>query len=442
MPAIIPVGSGLDSQIVVKDEATYGIAPALTSGIDSFEFKSETMELKKTTVEGEGLAPGRVYRRTKRRVLTNYDVTGDINMELPTRNLGYWLRYMLGDFADTPQQMGTTGVYQTVFQPVSTQFGHSFTLQKGVPTADNATVEPFTYVGNKLSGWEIGASVGAIATLTLHLDGRNELAGAGNGDPLNGSVPGLATWNGPTNLLGMSVFHFREATLFTGGTPTLGGGITLSPPAVPASGTPQANATGQNVWVTTTGGTVTAVTVTGPGAPAPLVANGSILLPPNCSITLTYSAPPTWTWKQAIVSLAGEAAAGNVKDVTVSGSYSLDASRIFVGTNGFKAQQIENGYRALSGSFTVEWLSSQAFYNAFAADTTNSLQLTFTGAIGGTSGANTYLLDIIIPNIKFEGESPKVPGPAVVTQAMNFTGYDDETTVPIQITYQSEDTSF
>ena len=442
MPAIIPVGSGLDAQIVVKDEATYGIAPALTSGIDSYEFKSETMELKKTTVEGEGLAPGRVYRRTKRRVLTNYDVTGDINMELPTRNLGFWLRYMLGDFADTPQQMGTTGVYQTVFQPVSTLFGHSFCLQKGVPTADNATVEPFSYVGNKLTGWEIGASVGAIATLTLHVDGRNELAGAGNGDPLNGSVPGLATWNGPTNLLGMSVFHFREATLFTGGTPTLAGGITLSPPGVPASGTPVANSTGQNVWVTTTGGTVTAVTVTGPGAPAPLVANGSILLPPNCSITLTYSSPPTWTWKQAIVSLAGETAAGNVKDITVSQSLSLDAARIFVGTNGFKAQQIENGYRALSGSFTVEWLSSQAYYNAFSADTTNSLELTFTGPIGGTSGANTYLLDIIIPNIKFEGESPKVPGPAVISQAMNFTGYDDETTVPIQITYQSEDSAF
>ena len=435
----IPVGSGLASQIVVKDEATFGVAPALTSGINSYEFKSDTLELKKTTVEGEGLAPGRVYRRAKRRVLTNYDLNGDLVMELPTRNFGWWLRHMIGDFTETPTQVGVSGIYQTVFQPVSTLKGHSFCMQKGVPAADNAAVEPFTYVGCKVTGWEIGVATGAIGSFTLHIDGRNELAGTGNGDPLNGAVPSLATWAGPTSGLGMSVFHFRQAQLFTGGTPTLSGGGTITPPAVPASGTPQTNTTGQNIWVTTTGGTVTAVTVTGPGAPPALTGNGSILLPPACSITLTYSAAPTWTWKQAIVSLAGETAAGNIKDVTVTATQNFDTNRIFVGTQGFKAEQIENAYRALAGSFTIEWLSSEAMYNAFAADTTTSLQLTFTGATVSTSN---YLLDIIIPNIKLEGESPKVPGPSVITQQVPFTGYDDETTVPIQVTYQSEDTTF
>ena len=439
MPGIVPVGSGLAAQLVVKDEVTYGVAPSLTSGVNSYEMKSETLELKKTTVDGEGMAAGRVFHRTKRRVLTNYDMTGDIVMELPTRNLGWWLRHMVGDYTETPAQIGSSGIYQTVFQPVSTLKGHSFTAQKGVPAADNATVEPFTEVGCKLTGWEINVATGAIGALTLHVDGRNELAGTGNGDPLNGSVPALATWNGPTTGLGMGVFHFREATLFTGGTPTLAGGGTISPPAVPASGTPQTNTTGQNIWVTTTGGTVTAVTVTGPGAPAALSGNGSILLPPNCSITLTYSAAPTWTWKQAIVSLAGETAAGNIKDITVTGGFSLDANRVFVGTSGFKSEQIENGYRALGGSFTVEWLSAEAMYNAYAADTTTSVQLTFTGPTVSTSN---YLLDIIIPNIKLDGESPKVPGPAVITQAVPFTGYDDETTVPLQITYQSEDITF
>ena len=363
MPTI-PVGSGLAAQIVAKDETTYGVAPSLASGIDSFEFKSETLELKKTTVEGEGLAGGRVYRRTKRRVLTNYDVNGDVVMELPTRNLGFWLRYMVGDFTETPTQIGVTGIYKAVFQPKSTQFGHSFTLQKGVPAADNATVEPVTYVGGKLTGWEIGVATGAIGSLTLHCDGRNELAGAGNGDPLNGSVPGLATWAPVTTGLGMSVFHFRQAALFSGGTPTL-----------------------------TTG----------------------------------------------VVSLVGATALGNVKDATIMQSFSYDTNRIFVGSNGYKNEPIENGFRAPTGSLTVEWLSNEALYNAYAADTTTSLQLTFTGATVSTSN---YLLDIIIPNIKLEGETPKVGGPQVVTQAVPFTGYDDETTVPLQITYQSEDTTF
>ena len=432
----IPVGSGLAAQLVVKDEATYGVAPSLTSGIDAFEFKSDTLELKKTTVEGEGLAAGRVYRRTKRRVLTAYDLNGDINMELPTRNLGFWLRYMVGDFSETPAQIGVTGVYKTVFQPTNTMFGHSFCVQKGVPTADNATVEPFTYVGNKLTGWEIAVSTGSIGALTLHTDGRNELAGAGNGDPLNGSVPALTNWVPVTQGLGMSVFHFRQATLFTGGTPTLVAGATITPPAVPASTTVQQNTTGRNVLVTISAGTVTFVFVNGAQVGT---GDGTYTLPANGNISITYSSPPTWTWAQAVVSLSGEAAAGNVKDVTIAHNFAYDNNRIFVGTQGFKSEQIENNFRSLSGSFNVEWLSSEAFYNAYAADTTTSLQLTFTGATVSTSN---YLLDIIIPNIKLGGESPKVPGPAVITQAVPFTGYDDETTVPLQVTYQSEDVTF
>lgn len=435
----IPVGSGLAAQLVVKDEATYGVAPSLASGINSYEFKSDTLELKKTAVEGEGLAAGRVFRRTKRRVVTNYDVNGDIVMELPTRNLGWWLRYMIGDFSNpAPLELATSGIYRTVFQPVSTQFGHSFCVQKGAPAVD-ATVEPFTYVGGKLSGWQLSVATGAIASLTLHVDGRNELAGPdnSNGDPLNATTPPLATWVPVTQGLGMSVFHFREAVVYTGGTPTMAGGArVLTPPTVPANNAVITNTTGTNAWVTITGGTVTAVTVNGEQV---LTGDGSCYLPSNGTISLTYSAAPTWTWDQAIVSLAGSTAAGNIKDVSVGQSYAFDTNRIFVGTSGFKDEQVENGYRGTTGSMTVEWLSSEAYYAAYAKDTTTSIQLTFTG---DTVGGQTYLLDIIVPSIKLEGESVKVPGPAVLTQAVNWTGYDDEATVPIQVAYQSEDIAF
>lgn len=432
----IPTGSGLSTQLVAKDESTYGVAPSLTSGVDSFEINSDSLELKKTVVQGMGLAAGRVYPRTKRRVLTNYDAGGSLPMDLPTRNLGFWLRYMIGAFSQTPSQIASTGIYQTVFQPVTTQFGHSFTIQKGVPATD-ATVQPFTYVGGKLTQWEIGVATGALASLNLTVDARNELAGAGNGDPLNGSVPALAFWNVPTNGLGLSVFHFREATLFSGGTPTLGAGILLvSPPAVPATTVAAVNPYGMNAWVTISAGTLTSVVVNGVqvGTTA-----GSYLVPSGGSISITYSVAPTWVWHQAVVTLAGETAIGNVKDVTIQKQYSYDSERIFVGSSGYKSEPIENGFRSITGSLTAEFTSGEALYNAFAADTTTSLQLTFTGP---TVSSSNYLLDIIIPNIKFEGESPKVPGPSVVTLAANFTGLDDETTVPIQVTYQSEDVTF
>lgn len=358
----INVGSGLSSQIVATAEATYGVAPSL-AGARSYEFGNESLELKKTTVQGEGLAAGKLYPRTKRRVLTMYDVNGSVSMDLPTRQMAFWAQFMVGSFGQslaTPTQISTSGIYKSVHVP-GTLAGHSFCLQKGVPAVD-ATVEPFTYVGCKLASWSLAVSSGAIATLTLNIDGRNELAGAGNGDPLNGSVPTLATFATPTTGLGESVFHFREATLYTGGTPTLASGIT---------------------------------------------------------------------------SLVGETAAGNVKDCTIQHAVGLENQRIFLGSTGYKAEQLENAMRAITGSFTVEWLSSEAMYNAFAADTTTSLQLTF---VGSTVSTSNYLFDIIVPNIKLDGESPKVGGPGVVTQAVQFTGADDEATTPIQITYQSEDT--
>lgn len=359
---MVAVGSGLAAQMVATAEATYGVAPSLASA-RSYEFKTENLELKKTAVVGEGLAAAKVYRRTRRRVLTVYDANGTVSLDLPTRQMAFWAQFMLGSFGQalaTPTQVATSGIYKSVHQP-GAMGTHSFCLQKGVPATDG-TVLPFTYTGCKLASWEIAASVGSIGSLTLNIDARNELGGAGNGDPLNGSVPALAAFATPVTGRGLELFHFKQAAIFTGGTPTLTAGI---------------------------------------------------------------------------VSLAGATAAANVKDVTIQHDFSYDNNRYFVGSAGFKSEQIENDYRNIGGSFTVEWLSGAAMYNAYAADTTTSLQLTFTGPTVSTSN---YLFDIIIPNIKLNGESPKVGGPPVVTQTLSFDGLDDEATTPMQIIFQSEDT--
>lgn len=474
MPTI-PVGSGLATQVVVKDETTYGVAPSLTSGVDSFEIQSETLELRKTAVQGEGLAAGHVYRRTKRRVLTNYDVAGDIKMEVPTRNLGFFLRYMIGDFAEVPTQIASSGIYKTVLQPKTGMFGHSFTLQKGVPAVD-ATVLPFTEVGLKIVGWEVSVATGGIAQMTLTMDGRNELAGAGNGDPLNGSIPPLATFLTAQTGRGLEMFHFRQATLFSGGTPTLS---PIAPPAAPglsnatSGGTVAAGtytvkvtytgaygetiASAQAQTTTTTGAST--ITITSPasvggatgwyayvsqvGQTSPLTRQQVAGSPTAIGTNLTLTAPPTSTGLPAptvdttgIVSLTGSTALANVKDVKIAQTMTFDTSRMFIGNNGFKGEQIEQGYRNPTGNATIEWQSSQAIYNAYSADTTTSLELTFTGP---TVNGQTYLLDFILPSIKFDGESPKVAGQQVVTQATPFTVLDDEATVPIQVIYQSED---
>lgn len=361
------VGAGLAAQLVALAEATYGVAPTFTTP-RTYEFKSESLELKKNTVQGQGLhgASGTLplYDRTARRVVTTYTGGGNITLDLPGNQLGFWLQNMIGSYGQTlatPTQISTTGVYTQVHQPGSLQ-GHSFACQVGVPATDG-TVEPKTHVGCKIESWTLSVEVNQIAQLALTLDSRNELMGAnaGDGDPLNVTTPALAT---PAYTSGMQLFHFREGTLYSGGTPTVTSGV---------------------------------------------------------------------------VSLVGEAAVGNVKKASVQHQVSVDKERYFLGSSGFKAEQLENGFRKVSGSFDIEWLSSEAMYNAFAADTTTSLELKFVGPIIGTSGSNTMLLTVIVPNVRLEGESAKVGGPAVINQTVPWTGLDDQATTQIQFIYQSTD---
>jgi|HubBroStandDraft_2_1064218.scaffolds.fasta_scaffold01875_10 hypothetical protein len=70
-------------------------------------------------------------------------------------------------------------------------------------------------------------------------------------------------------------------------------------PAVPASGTPQNNTSGVPVVVTLSGGTITAVAISGvtQSVNGSNTIAGSFVVPAGGSITLTYSVAPTWVWQ-------------------------------------------------------------------------------------------------------------------------------------------------
>jgi hypothetical protein len=390
------VSSGISSQLVLTQETlngsgTYGLCVSTTSPTPPwrpFEFKSESLALKKTTVQGQGLHAGGLFDRASRRVLTNYDAGGTISLDLPNRNLHMLLQHMTGSPQSTvtgitgsnisiPVQLGTTGAYASYHSPGNTG-GMSLNIQKGVPTVDatGTTIEPFTYTGAKISDWEISCEVGAIVQLALTIDARNECGGGStNGDLVQTTVPSLVAFS-EAGLQGtatsgaftdpLSVFHFRQGTLFQ---PT---GFAVS------------------------------------------------------AGKLTYT--------------QGSALA-NIKSASFKETKSFDSARYFIGSAGFKAEQIENNFRSLTGSMVAEFLSAETYYNAFATDSTTSLQLQFIGGQAGTAGSNSDTLIITFPNIKLDGESPQIGGPGVVTENVAFTGLDDNATVPYQIQYFSSDSA-
>jgi len=68
---------------------------------------------------------------------------------------------------------------------------------------------------------------------------------------------------------------------------------TVAAPGIPASGTPLVNGFGRNAWVIVSGGTVSAISVDGV---ATGLTSGQILVPGGKTVTLTYTAAPTWAW--------------------------------------------------------------------------------------------------------------------------------------------------
>jgi hypothetical protein len=142
-----------------------------------------------------------------------------------------------------------------------------------------------------------------------------------------------------------------------------------------------------------------------------------------------------------VTSLGSTTTLANVKSCSVKQALSLDSSRYFLGGSGFKSEQLENGFRSITGSMVVEWQSAMTYYEAFEADTPLALQLTFKAFANIGSSTQPEELDVLIPVIKLDGESPKVAGPQVVTESVTFTGLDDETNNPIQLTYFTSDTA-
>jgi tail tube protein len=356
-------GSGILTQFCGPvAEGTYGVAPALT-GAHFYAIKGgESLASKKVTDQGQGLFSGKLHPMASRRVLAGWEAGGQIPLELPTRNLQQWLLPMFGSYgqaAATLTQDLTTGAYKSVHAPGPLQ-GNSFCVQKGVPAVDG-TVTPFTYVGCKITDWEISVEKHGIAQLAVNVMARNELAGAGNADPLNASVPTLLAYSPPIG----SVFHWAQATLFTGGTASTTSGVT---------------------------------------------------------------------------SVSGASTAGNVRKISIKYTIPLDGDRYFLGKAGFRDEPVDNGLRTIAVSFEIEWLSSEAMYNAYAADTPTALQLQLQGPVIG-SGTDHSMLSILIPEMFLDGEPPKIPGPQVVTQTIPLAGLDDAANNPIQATYWTLDTA-
>ncbi|MFJ6566426.1 phage tail tube protein [Streptomyces sp. NPDC091292] len=189
------IGSGLGAQLGIAPEVTYGTYVAPTRFI---EFTKESMQLKKTTAQSAGIAPGRLLPLSSRRVVTQRQGSGSLDMEVTSKAMGVLLQSLMGTSVTPVQQATTTAYLQT--HTLADTAGKSLTVQKGVPLT-TGTVTRKNFLGCKIISAEFSCEVGGMLTATFEIDSK---------DCEETSVLAVASYPD------MAPFHFGQMSLKTG----------------------------------------------------------------------------------------------------------------------------------------------------------------------------------------------------------------------------------
>lgn len=133
--------------------------------------------------------------------------------------------------------------------------------------------------------------------------------------------------------------------------------------------------------------------------------------------------------------------AGTSFDVTsfsLEGSNALKTDRYFVRANTLKKEPIRSSFVGLTGTLEAEFDNLTA-YNRFVNGTYAALTAKWEGST--ISGTYKYALEITLPVVRFDGTTPQVSGPDVLTQSLPFKALNDGVAQPITILYRTTDSA-
>ncbi|MEU0393810.1 phage tail tube protein [Streptomyces sp. NPDC006208] len=189
------IGSGLGAQIGIAAETTYGTFVAPSKFI---EFTKESLVLKKTTAQSSGIAAGRLMALSSRRVVTQKEVSGSLDLEVTNKGMGLLLQALMGTTVTPVQQESTDAYLQT--HTLADTAGKSLSIQAGIPLT-TGTVTDKSFVGCKVISAEFSCEVGGMLTASFEFDGKD-----------CSEAQTLAT----ASYSNMSPFNFMQMALKTG----------------------------------------------------------------------------------------------------------------------------------------------------------------------------------------------------------------------------------
>jgi hypothetical protein len=167
----MPHGSGLDAQLGVGVESTYGTRVAPTTFLP---FESESLSLEQSYIENQPLMAGVMVQPSGYHVSSTRAASGSVELLYHDRGMGKLLSLLTGGSpAITTPGGGTISRRQTFNIGTTSPVGKSVSLQVGRPDT-SGIVRPFDYVGCKVTEATISIEAGEAASLSLSIDAQDE----------------------------------------------------------------------------------------------------------------------------------------------------------------------------------------------------------------------------------------------------------------------------
>lgn len=154
-------GTGLSAQLGLATETSYGTYVAPNRFLP-FEASGESIAEQVEHVIADILGGQTPWRQASHVRAWSKGAQGDIPFVALTRGFGIVLKHALGQVTTSqPDPTNKPNEYRHVFSPdTSGKRGLSATVQIGRPRRDDAVVVPYTYLGGKITAFELSCAQG------------------------------------------------------------------------------------------------------------------------------------------------------------------------------------------------------------------------------------------------------------------------------------------
>lgn len=133
----------------------------------------------------------------------------------------------------------------------------------------------------------------------------------------------------------------------------------------------------------------------------------------------------------------------DITKFSLTGKAGLKTDRYFIRSNSLKKEPLLSEMADLTGQLDADFTDLSG-YTRFTAGSLAAVTATWTGSQienVASPGPYFYKLQVTLPNVRFDGETPNVGGPDIVPQNLPFKVLSDGVAEPIQIDLYTTDTA-